>query len=568
MSSCGFPERPARRTFREVARTQATVVTVLQPGDAYDVRKAQDFFGPPVVSGTRVRHLRGAARAMSHVRVGWPLLPWLAVAAACGARETQGPPLPPGSRVGYYVTTNGTPGGDGSSANPWDLQTALAGGGGSVQPGDTIWLRAGRYAGAFTSALVGTSGAPIIVRQYPGERARIDGVGETRSTLTIDGAYTWFWGFELYNSSSDRTSQAARPDVVYVRNGSNIKLVHLVVHDGGIAIYTEPTAVSPEIYGCLLYNNGWQTATRGSGHAVYVKTDATPRLVRDNVIFNQFGFGVHAYSDLGSGGLHNIRVVGNVSFNNGAIAAAGTNTSNANILVGGQEPVDSALLTDNMTYRNPSSPQVNVRVGYPAVPGGSVTVRKNYFVGGTPIVSFESWGTAAVDSNTMAGGATTVFLTDTSLGGYAWGANQYLRDSTAAAWRYQGTLYTLPDWRTATGLGATDQATSTLPSQPQVFLRPSVYEPGRATIVVYNWPGQSAVSVNVSGVLSAGDVYEVRNAQAWFAPTPVLSGTYGGGSLTLPLAGVAPPAPIGGSPTAPPTTGPAFQVFVLSRLPT
>jgi len=491
---------------------------------------------------------------------------WTVMAAGCG-REAAGPPLPPGTHVGYYVATNGTPGGDGSTADPWDLQTALDGGGGAVQPGDTIWLRDGNYPGDFTSTLLGTNGSPIIVRQYPGERARIDGAGRTRSTLTIDGAYTWFWGFELYNSSSDRTSQAARPDVVYIRDGSNIKLVHLVVHDGGIAIYTEPTAVSPEIYGCLLYNGGWQTATRGSGHGIYVKTDATARLVRDNIIFNQFGFGVHAYSDLGSGGLHNIRVIGNVSFNNGAIAAAGTNASNANILVGGEEVVDSAQITDNMTYRNPGSPQVSVRVGYPAVADGSVMVRKNYFVGGTPIVSFEAWGTATVDSNTMSGSGTTIFLTDPSLGGYGWGANEYFRDSTAIAWRWQGTTYTLANWKTQTGIGATDQATTTLPSQPQVFVRPSAYQAGRAMIVVYNWPGQGAVSVNVSGVLSAGDVYEVRNAQNWFGASPVLSGTYSGGALSLPLAGIAGPTVIGGSATAPPTTGPAFNVFILSRLP-
>jgi len=160
-----------------------------------------------------------------------------------------------------------------------------------------------------------------------------------------------------------------------------------------------------------------------------------------------------------------------------------------------------------------------------------------------------------------------MFLTDPTLGGYTWGANQYYRDSTAVAWRWQGSTYTLANWKTQTGLGATDQATTTLPSQPQVFVRPSAYQAGRATIVVYNWPGQPTVSVNVSSILSAGDVYEVRNAQDWLASSPVLSGTYSGGSLSLPLAGINGPTVIGGSATAPPTTGPAFNVFILSRLP-
>jgi hypothetical protein len=44
-------------------------------------------------------------------------------------------------------------------------------------PGETTWLRRGTYQGAFTSNLTGNSSAPIILRQYSGERAIIDGNG-------------------------------------------------------------------------------------------------------------------------------------------------------------------------------------------------------------------------------------------------------------------------------------------------------------------------------------------------------------------------------------------------------
>ena len=86
-------------------------------------------------------------------------------------------PLVPGSHVGYYVTTGGSPTGTGGTDDPWDLETALDGGpgGDSLQPGDTVWIRQGTYAGNFATSLEGSPGNYITFRAYPGERATIDG---------------------------------------------------------------------------------------------------------------------------------------------------------------------------------------------------------------------------------------------------------------------------------------------------------------------------------------------------------------------------------------------------------
>ena len=101
----------------------------------------------------------------------------------------------------FYVSPTAAANGTGSINNPWRLQTALDHPS-AVQPGDTIWLRGGIYnAPPYTSHLAGTSADPIIVRQYPGERARIDGnYNGNESTLDLLGSYTWFWGFEIFNS--------------------------------------------------------------------------------------------------------------------------------------------------------------------------------------------------------------------------------------------------------------------------------------------------------------------------------------------------------------------------------
>src|SRR4051812_18816185 len=77
----------------------------------------------------------------------------------------------------FYVAPDGSSAGDGSMQNPWDLPTALAQPS-SVRPGATIWVRGGSYGDGktiFYSRLVGRRDMPIVVRQYTGERATING---------------------------------------------------------------------------------------------------------------------------------------------------------------------------------------------------------------------------------------------------------------------------------------------------------------------------------------------------------------------------------------------------------
>jgi hypothetical protein len=57
--------------------------------------------------------------------------------------------------------------------------------------------------------LAGTSTAPIIVRQYPGERAIIDkavvnSTNYTKAALEVRGSWVCFWGFEITDSYADR----------------------------------------------------------------------------------------------------------------------------------------------------------------------------------------------------------------------------------------------------------------------------------------------------------------------------------------------------------------------------
>src|SRR5262245_14616354 len=94
----------------------------------------------------------------------------------------------------FYVAPNASANGTGSVTNPWRLQGALSQPA-AVHPGDTIWLRGGTYSGTFVSYLNGTATNPIVVRQYAGEMATIDGGSTTTCVISTRGSYTWFWGF-------------------------------------------------------------------------------------------------------------------------------------------------------------------------------------------------------------------------------------------------------------------------------------------------------------------------------------------------------------------------------------
>jgi PKD repeat protein len=94
----------------------------------------------------------------------------------------------------YYVAPNGSPLGDGSIGNPWDLPTANA----NLQAGDTAIMRGGDYAdgGGIAPARSGTGGSPIVYQAFVGETPRIyktkkgtpTGVNlESRSYIMIDG---------------------------------------------------------------------------------------------------------------------------------------------------------------------------------------------------------------------------------------------------------------------------------------------------------------------------------------------------------------------------------------------
>src|SRR5438132_5957155 len=121
-------------------------------------------------------------------------------------------------------------------------------------------------------------------------------------------------------------------------------------------------------------------------------------------------------------------------------------------------------------------------------------------------------------------------------------------------------------WTNAIITGNTVITSGTKPTQPLVFVRPNAYEPGRANVIIYNWSGQPSVSVDLSSVLSVGRRSEVRNVQD-LSGAPLVSGTFGGGTISFPIAGITPPTTVGLTSSPAPVTVPDFNVFLVPAVP-
>ncbi len=117
------------------------------------------------------------------------------------------------------------------------------------------------------------------------------------------------------------------------------------------------------------------------------------------------------------------------------------------------------------------------------------------------------------------------------------------------------------DWLRATGFDSTSRFTAERPSGTKIFLRPNRYEPGRANLVIYNWDRQPAVRVDLNGVLARGARFEIRSAMDYLGD-PVVSGTFDGALVSLPLNALRVAEPNGGKGTRSRTLG-EFGVFVV-----
>jgi hypothetical protein len=451
----------------------------------------------------------------------------------CVTPTPEPPPTqpPPTNARDWFAKPDGA--GDCTVNKPCSLATAISDKS-PVRPGDTLWLRGGGYKGPLIAKLAGAEGKPVTVRQYPGERATIDG------NLRIEGAWTVWRDFEVTNSSPNRTKTRDTGIDVF---GPNVKLINLDIHDCGNGIGAWSPAVNLEVYGCLLYRNGWEGPddTRGHGHGFYGQNEQGKKVIEDNISFDNYATGMKAFGEKGP--VKGFEFIGNVIFNSGSPARPREAYDRIqNLIIGAAVQRAGGIVVDSNILWHPADKRGQVAFfGYSSEGNDDIEITNNYILGnGVLVASLTRWQQVLFSGNTVRGGR--------ELLSFIFPKGVFFVDGTTLA----NNTYIVPDDRFAftahsdagfsgfanftrwQAMTTHEKGSAVLPSPKgvQVIVRPNKYQPGRAHVVALNWTGAASAEIDLAGVKSSGQVYEIIDVRSG---KPVASGKYDG-PVKLPLA--------------------------------
>jgi hypothetical protein len=412
----------------------------------------------------------------------------------------------------WFAAPDGKPTSDGTIAGPWDLATAVSGRK-PVNPGDVVWLRAGTYRNdrsQFTFSVSGETSKPVIVRNYRHEHATIDGA------VIVAGNDLWIWGLEVIVSAprpdvampaGSHPTELKRPEGGFQSNASRrSKIINCIVHDTNQGFSYWLGATDAEVYGCLIYQNGWVGVDRTHGHAIYTQNDKGTKWILDNIMFDPYSYLLHAYGS-SRAFVNGYHVEGNIFF-------GGT------VLMGSGKPSERITFVNNYTYKAPT------QFGYNAPYNVDMICRGNYFASAVAVNRFQK---AAVGDNDFVAGSTGNL---TAAPGDAptdiqWNNNRYIASSPSA----------LEAWKKNMHFDANSTLTvakSGRPAKNKIVLRPNKYERGRANIAVYDWEGRPDVELDLKGLVDTGQSFEIRNVQDFYGK-PAATGVYRGEPVVVPL---------------------------------
>lgn len=278
----------------------------------------------------------------------------------------------------WHVDVAGRADGEGSENEPWDLLSVCAGRQ-RVKAGDTVWIHGGTYRHpvrgngrmGFEVRLAGTKEEPIQLRGVAGERVTIDG------GISILEPSTHLWVRDLEIIVSENFSMRRRiaeggshPESygrpwggLNVYSGTGCKFIHLVIHDNAQGVSWWTGSRESELYGCIIYNNGWDAPDRGHGHAIYTQNQTDTKTISDCIMTGGYGSTMHAYGS-SRASVNDYLVEHNVAFDAGRF------------LIGGGRPSEGIKVLTNYLYN------VDMQLGYSAPHNEDCEVRGNVIVNG------------------------------------------------------------------------------------------------------------------------------------------------------------------------------------------
>lgn len=232
----------------------------------------------------------------------------------------------------YYVAPPpaGSDSNSGALESPWaTLQHAAD----VIQAGDTVFLRAGGYAGAqFTTS--GTAKMPITVMAYPGEAVTIDEDNpSTPDGINLEGASHYVVeGLHVVG----RTRAGIRAVLC-----DNVTLRHnQLTGNGRWGIFTG--------FCDDLLIEGNHTSNSGDEHGIYVSNSGDRPTIRGNRIWDNWANGIHMNGDVSQGGdgvITGAVVESNIIFGNGMGGGSGIN----------MDGVQDSIIRNNLLFDNHAS---------------------------------------------------------------------------------------------------------------------------------------------------------------------------------------------------------------------
>lgn len=405
-----------------------------------------------------------------------------------------------------YASPTGSATGDGTAEDPKDYVSGLD----SVMPGGVLRLLSGTYPG-LTTRRDGESGKPITIEPADGAAVVVDGTSTiSHDYHTINGKYR----MEFFDSTfTDRSAETIQGmDGIDVQ-ADYARIINIRLHDFKNGILAGAANLETLLYGNHLQYCGFQSI---NGHTVYMQNAGpTWKKFINNILEHSLGYGLHLWG--ASGAINNMWVEKNILVGSGEAGLGAL----PNVQMSGQADSAGHRLFENVSYGGEQN-----RIGYGS--GNTVTdaeVWDNHFSTSTALRLVECIPDR-MDGNDFYGSVDGFVSGD-------WPDNTY------------GLMNAIPD---------------------NAYLQTNIYEPGWATLAIFNHQAQAAsVTVDVSGLYGAGDVLHLYNAQDWADVLTVTVAEVGTISVDMQAASHTVATPQGM--TAPAKTFPDFGAFVIERIP-
>jgi hypothetical protein len=284
------------------------------------------------------------------------------------------------SAATYYVSTTGS---DSNLGTASSLSWRTIGKANSVvQPGDTVYVRAGTYDEIIEPYVSGSSGNKITYKNYNGEQVILRGESGKLAVVSIGWAFHGNWngrsyvvvdGFTIQKSDMSTTPDGGPIGVFISGEGSQHNEVRNMIIDGLGANVLAGIVISKSSYNLVENNRMYNGCDAGIivGGGGLDKNN----ILRNNVITDPYFNGVNIGSGLGS--MHNLLIEGNTIC--GSVASDGVQFENRYDLPTGVKDNDSnrgVVVKNNIICNNAEN-------GIDAKGGAYIVVEGNIIYGNT-----------------------------------------------------------------------------------------------------------------------------------------------------------------------------------------